>query len=93
MLHKSTVARIHALVVLNRLDEAMARDLIEALHLLMGIRLNHQLQQRTAGQAPNNEVRPSALGTLEREPLHHALAIVRAFRTLLRQHFRLDNLA
>ena len=90
---QGTVARIHALVVLNRLDEAMARDLAEALHLLMGIRLNHQLQQRAAGQAANNEVRPSALGTLEREPLHHALAIVRAFRTLLRQHFRLDNLA
>ena len=58
----------------------------------MGIRLNHQLQQRAAGQAPNNEVRPSALGTLEREPLHNALATVKAFRAHLRQHFRLDNL-
>jgi signal-transduction protein with cAMP-binding, CBS, and nucleotidyltransferase domain len=29
---------------------------------------------------PGNEVRPSDLSTLEREPLHDALAIVKRFR-------------
>jgi signal-transduction protein with cAMP-binding, CBS, and nucleotidyltransferase domain len=37
-------------------------------------------------------VRPSELSTLEREPLHDALAIVKRFRGFLRQHFRLDAL-
>jgi CBS domain-containing protein len=41
---------------------------------------------------PSNEVRPSDLGTLEREPLRHALAIVRRFRAFLREHFRFDAL-
>jgi signal-transduction protein with cAMP-binding, CBS, and nucleotidyltransferase domain len=37
-------------------------------------------------------VRPSALSTLEREPLHDALAIVKRFRSFLRQHFKFDAL-
>jgi hypothetical protein len=52
-----------------------------------GLRLSHQLRQRAGGAQPGNEVRPSELGTLEREPLHDALAIVKRFRGFLRQHF------
>ena len=47
---------------------------------------------RAAGQQPDNLVRPSALGTLERDALHDALAIVKRFRSLLAQRFRLDAL-
>ena len=89
---QGTAARLRALAAQRRIDETMARDLLDALHLLMGIRLTHQLQQRAAGQAAGNEVRPSALSTLEREPLRDALGIVRSFRQFLRQHFRLDTL-
>jgi CBS domain-containing protein len=87
-----TAARLAALSAADKLDATLARDLVDALHLLMGIRLNHQLKQRAAGQAATNEVRPSDLSTLEREPLHDALGIVRRFRTYLRQHFRFDSL-
>lgn len=87
-----TAARLAALAKAGKLDETLARDLVDALHLLMGIRLNHQLQQRAAGQAASNEVRPSDLSTLEREPLHDALGIVRRFRAHLRQHFHFDSL-
>ena len=58
----------------------------------MGIRLTHQLLQRAQGLAASNEVRPSELSTLEREPLHDALAIVKRFRAYLRQHFKFDAL-
>lgn len=85
-----TAARIQALAALGKLDTALARDLVDALHLLMGVRLNHQLQQRAEGLAASNEVRPSNLSTLEREPLHDALAIVKRFRLFLRLHFRLE---
>jgi CBS domain-containing protein len=70
----------------------LARDLVDALHLLMGIRLTHQLRQRAQGLAATNEVRPSALSTLEREPLHDALAIVKRFRASCVQHFKFDAL-
>ena len=87
-----TVARLQALVTAGRVDAALARDITDALHFLMGLRLSHQLRQRDRGQQPGNEVRPSDLGALEREPLHDALAIVKRFRLFLRQHFRLDAL-
>lgn len=87
---QGTVARIQALVAQGHLDPSLARDLVDALHLLMGVRLNHQLKQRAAGQPASNEVRASELSTLEREPLHDALAIVKRFRAFLRLHFRLE---
>jgi CBS domain-containing protein len=87
-----TAERLAALVAAGRLEQAQARDLLDALRLLMGVRLTHQLAQRARGEAASNEVRPSELSTLEREPLHDALAIVKRFRLLLRQHFRFDTL-
>lgn len=89
---QGTAARVAQLLALGKLEATQARDLVDALHLLMGIRLNHQLQQRAQGLQVGNEVRPSALSTLEREPLHDALAIVKRFRLHLRLHFKFDSL-
>jgi CBS domain-containing protein len=85
---QGTALRLKRLVERERLEPDLARDLIDALHLLMGIRLTHQLMQRAQGQEASNEVRPSDLSTLEREPLHDALGIVKRFRGYLRQHFK-----
>jgi CBS domain-containing protein len=89
---QGTAARLARLSAAGHIDEPLARDLVAALHLLMGIRLTHQLQQREKGGQAGNEVRPSELSTLEREPLHDALAIVRRFRQFLRLRFRFDSL-
>ena len=89
---QGTAARLARLTALQHIEAALARDLLDALHLLMGIRLTHQLQQRQQGRQAGNEVRPSDLSTLEREPLHDALGIVKRFRAFLRQHFKLDSL-
>jgi CBS domain-containing protein len=87
---QGSAARLARLTGQRHIDAALARDLLEALHLLMGIRLTHQLRQRVQGQVASNEVRASELSTLEREPLHDALAIVKSFRQFLRHHFRFD---
>ncbi len=89
---QGTVARLARLTEQGRIEAELARDLVQALHLLMGIRLTHQLNQRRHGMTASNEVKPSDLSTLEREPLHDALAIVKRFRAFLRQHFRFDAL-
>jgi CBS domain-containing protein len=89
---RGTADRLRALAERGVLAADTARDLVEALHLLMGLRLTHQLRQREQGAPPSNEVRPSELSTLEREPLRDALAIVKNFRGWLRQHFRFDSL-
>ena len=87
-----TAARLRVLVEKNAIDAELARDLSDALHCLMGMKLTHQLRQRAAGEVPGNLVRPADLGTLERDALTHALGIVKRFRALLAQRFRLDAL-
>ena len=87
-----TAERLRALVAADRFDATRADDLVDALHLLMGLRLTHQLRQRAGGGEASNEVRPSELSTLEREPLRDALDIVKDFRGWLRRHFRFDAL-
>jgi len=89
---QGTAARLARLQALDRIEPALADDVLQALRLLMGIRLTHQLQQRDQGHAPGNEVKASDLSTLEREPLHDALAIVKRFRQFLRQRFKFDAL-
>jgi CBS domain-containing protein len=87
-----TVQRLQLLVQQQHIDAALARDLTDALHFLMALKLRHQLRQREHGEAPSNLVRASDLGTLEREPFKDSLAIIKRFRAFLHQHFRLDAL-
>ncbi|MEP7298295.1 MAG: putative nucleotidyltransferase substrate binding domain-containing protein [Burkholderiales bacterium] len=87
-----TAARLQALVAAGHLDAGLARDLTEALHALMALKLDRQLAQRRAGQAPDNLVQPGELSTLERDRLRDALTIVRRFRELLRLRFHLRAL-
>jgi CBS domain-containing protein len=87
-----TVARLQRLSSQGHIDESLARDLTDALHFLMGLRLSHQLRQRAGGARPGNEVKASELGALEREPLRDSLAIVRRLRVFLRQHYKFDSM-
>jgi len=87
-----TAARLHLLVEQEQLEAPLARDVLDALHYLMALKLTSQLRQKKAGLAPDNLVRPADLGVLERDALRDALRIVRRFRAVLRQHFRLDAL-
>lgn len=87
-----TADRLRVLMARGVIDAELGRDLLEALHYLMGLKLRHQLRQRAAGEAPSNQVRPSDLSTMDRDQLKDALAINRRFRALLRQRFRLDAL-
>jgi len=87
-----TEPRLRALVQSQRIDDALARDLLDALRFVMALKLTHQLRQRERGEAPSNLVQPSALGTLERDQLTDSLAIIKRFRAFLRQHFKLDAL-
>jgi CBS domain-containing protein len=87
-----TADRLHALVAAGRIDQSMARDLIDALHFLMGLKLTTNLRQMAEGRAPGNGIRLSELGTLERHALKDSLAIVRGFKQWLGRHYRLDAL-
>ena len=53
---QGTAARLAQLVALGKLDPTLARDCVDALHLLMGVRLTHQLRQRADGLPASNRV-------------------------------------
>ncbi len=87
-----TAERLQRLVALGQLEPEMARELRDALHFLMGLRLAHQLRQRRGGAAPGNAVTGAELEPLQRKPLREALNIVGTFRQFLREHFQLDKM-
>ena len=89
-----TVERIDALLALGRLPADLAPDLVECLHFLMGLRLKVGLDAMDAGQRDANGrmVVLGRVGQLDRDLLKDALAIVKRFKALLRQRYRLDAL-
>lgn len=87
-----TVPRIRALAANGRLDAAIARDLTDALHVMIGLKLDNNLRQIGAGEVADNRIRLSDLGTLDREALRESIAIVRSFKSWLSRHFRFDLL-
>jgi len=88
---RSTVQRLHALVGKQALTTELARDLEEALHLMMTLKLRNNLRQMALGQPVTNLVYLAQLSTLERAQISDALAIIRQFRLHLQLHFRLPD--
>lgn len=88
----SSIGRIKALVDEGHLDAPLGRDLADALHCLMGLKLSNNLRQLAEGRAPGNTLPLSALGTLDRQALKDSLAIVRGFKQWLGRHYRFDLL-
>ncbi|MFO1143608.1 MAG: putative nucleotidyltransferase substrate binding domain-containing protein [Amaricoccus sp.] len=87
-----TTERIGALAAAGWIDAGTGRDLVDALRCMMGLKLASNLRQITAGRAPDNSIRLSELGTLDRQVLKDSLAIVRSFKQWLAMHYRLDAL-
>ena len=87
----STRERLKALVARGKIEPARARDVMDALRYLIGLKLDHNLRQIDAGRVPGNLVRLDDLGTLDRQSLKDSLAIVRDFRAHVSQHFRLTG--
>ncbi|MDC6168993.1 DUF294 nucleotidyltransferase-like domain-containing protein [Paucibacter sp. XJ19-41] len=86
-----TVARLDALVTLGRLPAELASDLVDSLHLLMSLRLKAGLSELDTHRPASGAVRTDRLGSLERDLLKDALAVVKRFKALVRHQFHLDE--
>lgn len=84
-----TAERVAALVAAGRLPAAMGQELVEALHVFMRLKLDAGLAAQAAGRH-GDLVETAGLGTLDRDLLQDALAVVKRFKGLLRQRFHLD---
>jgi CBS domain-containing protein len=87
----STAARIEALAAAQRLPADLATDLIDSLHFFMGLKLKAGLQALEDGQ-PYAGIALDQLSSLDRDLLKDTLGVVKRFRTVLYQRFRLDML-
>ena len=86
----ATAARLDALVALGRLPAALATDLADSLHFLMGLRLKAGLAELDAERDVSGGVRTDRLGSLERDLLKDSLAVVKRFKALVRHQFQLE---
>lgn len=87
-----TAARLAALAAGAHLPGPLAHELTQALHVLMALKLDHNLRQRQAGHAIDNLVALADLNPGQRAALQNALAVIAHFRQYLRLHYRLDAL-
>ncbi len=87
----STAARLRVLATRSQIPPDLARDLTEALHFLMGLKLRNNLRQQRLDQPLDNLLPLSTLGTLDRGLLKASLAIIKRFRQQLRLHYQLDS--
>jgi CBS domain-containing protein len=85
-LHETgTTARISRLAELGLLDRQFARELTQALHYLMTLRLDAQIAEK----ASTSLVRPGELSTMDRDLLRDAFHVVKRLRDMLRRRFNL----
>jgi CBS domain-containing protein len=72
----STSERLRAAAAAGSLSDAESRTLEDALALITGLRLEHQVQQLRAGQEPNDYIDPATLTRLTRSYLREAFRAV-----------------
>ena len=89
----NTFDRIARLSQAGVLDEALSKDLSEALAYLLDIRLKAGLlaQAVCSLEGNHNQVDMHSLTTLERDLLKEALGVVKRFKGVIRTHFHLGN--
>jgi CBS domain-containing protein len=87
----STVARIEALTADNRLPPDLASSLVDSLHFFMALKLKTGLAALESGQKTSG-IAVNKLSSLDRDLLKDTLGVVKRFKALLFQRFRLDML-
>ncbi len=98
------IARLHALargVVAVNTEERLnalgkgefmtmvdSRNLMDALHFVQRVRMQHQCEQVLAGETPDNYINPRKLPRLAREQLRDAFTIIDEAQSAVRQTYR-----
>ena len=85
-----TVERIEALTAASKLPPDMAPDLVDSLHFFMGLRLKAGLDAMDLGRNNGRVIDVDQLSSLDRDLLKDTLQVVKRFKAMLRQRYRLD---
>jgi CBS domain-containing protein len=86
LLDTGTAPRIAQLAKLGVLTPDFGRELTQALHYLMTLRLDGQLAEAASASL----IRPAELSSMERDLLRDSFQIVKQLREIVRRHFNLN---
>jgi CBS domain-containing protein len=89
----NTISRIQAMIGRGPFSEAFTADVIEAFDFMSMLRLRRQLAQWERREPIDNFVDVAGLNKLERNLLRDSLKVVRAFKSYVSHHFRLQMLS
>jgi CBS domain-containing protein len=84
-----TAERVRELVALGDVPAELGTDLIDSLHFFMGLKLKTGLAALELGRAPDSDVLPERLSSLDRDLLKDTLGVVKRFKALVRHRFHL----
>lgn len=79
----STAGRLHMLRDQGHLGSAQAGDLVNALHFLLHLKARNDWERRRETRPSDNQIEAASLGTLDRQRLAGALAVVKGLRETL----------
>jgi CBS domain-containing protein len=85
LLETGTAARIVKLAESGVLDVQFGRELTQALHYLMTLKLDAQIAEKRQSSL----VKPGELSTMERDLLRDSFHVVKRLRDMVRRHFNL----
>jgi CBS domain-containing protein len=84
----NTQERLQALVRAGHMTMVDSRNLVDALHFLQRVRMQHQCEQVLAGELPDNYINPRKLPRLAKEQLRDAFTIIDEAQAAVRQTYR-----
>jgi CBS domain-containing protein len=87
---RSSFDRAEALIAAGAIEGRFGRDLMQALAVLIRLRLAEQLKQLKQGELPGNHVLARDLRRLDRDLLRDALRVAGEFKNWLKSRFSLE---
>lgn len=84
----NTLDRLHALVKCKAMTIEDSRNMQDALRVIMQLRTQHQAQQITEGESPNNYISPSHLSKIMRKQIKDAFSIVMDAQQAVKVNYR-----
>ena len=88
----NTRDRLEEAAARGRITEGQARDLLDALDFLSGLRLRHQARRMSDGQAADNFLDPETLSNFERGHLLQAFRLISRMQSVLAEAYPVNLL-
>ncbi len=84
----NTQDRLEVAAQSGEVSPQAARDLVDALEFIAGLRIDHQTRQIADGQAPDNHLKLEELSSFERGTLRDAFGVVQKLQAVLAQRYQ-----